>query len=551
MNSLLQTLRALGATKLIALGGVAVALIAFFVFITGRLTAPDMALLYADLEPGDSSQIVQKLEAMAVPYELKGDGSQIMVPRDRVLRLRMAMAEQGLPTGGSIGYEIFDRSDSLGTTNFVQRVNHLRALEGELARTIRSIAEVSAARVHLVLPERALFSRDQPKPTASIFITTRRGATLDPAQVQAIQHLVAAAVPGLKPSAVSIVDNWGTLLAKGGDGADDPAADGDADGKRIGYERRLAHSIEDLLQRSLGYGSVRVEVSADMDFDRITTNSETYDPDGQVVRSTQTVEEKSASSQGQGSQAVSVTSNLPDPSTETAATGATGDHSDRTEETVNYEISKRVETHVRETGVVKRLSIAVLVDGTYEPGPAGAPAAYKPRSADELKQIEKLVRSAAGIDDGRGDTVEVVNMRFAQDADSAEPAGGGGFMGLEKADLIRIGEILVLGLLGLLALLLVGRPMVIRLLAAPAGAAAHGAQPRLAAAGAAAALPGAGQPAQIADASHEPAAEPMIDVDQVEGRVKASSIKKMAEIVQNHPEEAVNIMRTWMYQDGR
>ncbi|MBX6321937.1 MAG: flagellar M-ring protein FliF [Rhodospirillaceae bacterium] len=548
MNSLLQTLRALGATKLIALGGVALALIAFFVFLTGRLAAPDMALLYADLEAGDSSQIVQKLEAMGVPYELKGDGTQIMVPRDRVLRLRMAMAEQGLPTGGSIGYEIFDRSDSLGTTNFVQRVNHLRALEGELARTIRSIAAISAARVHLVLPERALFSRDQPKPTASIFITTRRGATLDPAQVQAIQHLVAAAVPGLKPSAVSIVDNWGTLLAKGGDGVADAADGGDADSKRIAYERRVAHSIEDLLQRSLGYGSVRVEVSADMDFDRITTNSEIYDPDGQVVRSTQTVEEKSDTGQGEGSQAVSVTSNLPDPTTETAPSATTGDHSARTEETVNYEISKKVETHVRETGVVKRLSVAVLVDGTYEPGPDGSAPVYKPRSAEELKQIEKLVRSAAGIDQSRGDTVEVVNMRFAQDVDASEPAGGGAFMGLEKADLIRIGQIAVLGLLGVLALLFVGRPLVERLLASPAAGAAAAMLPRPAVA---AALPAGGQAEPAPAGAPDPGPETMIDVDQVEGRVKASSIKKMAEIVQNHPEEAVNIMRSWMYQEGR
>jgi flagellar M-ring protein FliF len=551
VNALLQTLRSLGTVRLIAIGGVAIALVAFFVFLTNRLSTPDMALLYADLEASDSSQIVAKLDTLGVPYELKGDGSQIMVPRDKALRLRMTMAQEGLPSGGSIGYEIFDRADSLGTTNFVQKVNHLRALEGELARTIRSIAEISSARVHLVLPERALFARDQPQATASIIISTRRGGSLDPAQVQAIQHLVAAAVPGLKPNAVSIVDNWGTLLAKGGDGAEADNSGATGEGMRQEYERRLARSLEELLQRSLGYGSARVEVSAEMDFDRITTNSETYDPDGQVVRSAQSVEEKSQSGEGKGSsQAVSVTNNLPDPTADTGATAAPTDISGRTEETTNYEISKRVETHVREAGLVKRLSIAVLVDGTYEPGKDGAVGAYKPRSADEMKQIDKLVRSAAGFDQGRGDTVEVVNMRFAQESDGAtEPASEGIVMGLEKADLMRIGEVGVLGLLSVLALLFVGRPMVSRLLS---GVPTGSGQRLLAGPDAtpAAALPGGGQ-AQIAADNGEPTLEQMIDVSQVEGRVRASSIKKMAEIVTNHPEEAVNIMRTWMYQEER
>jgi flagellar M-ring protein FliF len=533
--------------RLIALGGVAIGLVAFLFFITSRLSEPDMALLYADLEQTDSSQIVEKLEAMGVPYEIGGDGSSIMVPRDRALRLRMSMAEQGLPSGGSIGYEIFDRSDSLGTTNFVQRVNHLRALEGELSRTIRSIGHIKGARVHLVLPERALFAREQAQPTASIIVTTTRGASLDPAQVQSIQHLVAAAVPGLKPGAVSIVDNWGTLLA-GGEGVEGEATGATAETASLNYERRVARSVEELLQRSMGYGSVRVEVSADMDFDRITTNSESFDPEGQVVRSTQTVEESSDSSDGQGSQAVTVTNNLPDPSADAAAAGGPSDSSSRTEETVNYEISKKVVTHVREAGMVRRLSVAVLVDGTYAPAQDGT-LTYTPRSADELQQIEKLVRSAAGIDQDRGDTVEVVNMRFAQEIDTDEPQDEGMMMGLEKADLMRIGEIAVLAVLGLIALLFIARPLVTRLLSGVAEAASAGlltgpaATPALA-------LPAAGAAVPQGLDGVENALEQMIDVNQVEGRVRASSIKKVGEIVQKHPEEAVNIIRSWMSQES-
>ena len=212
MNSLSDTLRSLGPARLGIILTVAASTIAFFIYLTSRLSTPDMALLYADLDVQDSGQIVSRLEQMEVSYKLARDGSQIHVPSDQVGRMRVAMAEDGLPSGGSIGYEIFDRSEGLGTTKFVQNVNHLRALEGELSRTIRSIARVKQARVHLVLPERRLFTRDRQEPTASIMIITQGAQRLEKRQVLAIQHLVAAAVPGLKPAMISIVDNKGALL---------------------------------------------------------------------------------------------------------------------------------------------------------------------------------------------------------------------------------------------------------------------------------------------------------------------------------------------------
>src|SRR5690606_39076012 len=220
VNALVQTLRNLGPLRLAALGGVGLALIGFFVYLTARLATPEMALLYGDLEMTDSAEIVARLESMGVPYRLRRAGSEILVPADQALRLRMAMAEEGLPSGGAVGYEIFDRVDSLGTTSFVQEVNRLRALEGELARTIRSISQVKSARVHLVIPRRELFSRERSEPGASIILMMERGAALERSQVLAIQHLVAAAVPRLKPSAISIVDDHGTLLARGTE--DDP-----------------------------------------------------------------------------------------------------------------------------------------------------------------------------------------------------------------------------------------------------------------------------------------------------------------------------------------
>ncbi len=275
VNGLMQTLRNLGATRLVALAAVGFALIAFFVFIVTRLATPGMTLLYSGLDPSDSGQIVQRMDAQGIPYELRGDGSQIYVPQDQVARLRLSLATEGIPSGGSIGYEIFDRADALGTTNFVQQINQIRALEGELSRTIRSINQVRSARVHLVMPKRELFSRDRAEPTASVVLALQGG--LDKGQVSAIQHLVSSAVPGMRSKNVSVIDNNGELLARG---ADEDALDtANSEEMRRSYEARLSQSIEQLLSQTLGAGKVRAEVTADLDFNQITTNKEDFDPD--------------------------------------------------------------------------------------------------------------------------------------------------------------------------------------------------------------------------------------------------------------------------------
>ena len=239
------------------------------------------------LDPSDSGQIVQRLEAQGVPFELRGDGAQIYAPADQVARLRLSLASEGIPAGGSIGYEIFDRADALGTTNFVQQINQIRALEGERARTIRSIRQVRSARVHLVMPKRELFSTDRAEPTASVVLQLQ--GSLDKGQVSAVQHLVASAVPGMSSKNVSVIDNNGELLARGHDeGGFDTASSEDM---RRSYEAQLSQAIEELLSQTLGAGKVRAEVTADIDFNQVTTNREDFNPDGQVVRSTNSIEE--------------------------------------------------------------------------------------------------------------------------------------------------------------------------------------------------------------------------------------------------------------------
>ncbi len=265
MNALFETLRRLGPAKLVALAVIGAGLLAFFSFFTNRLTQPPMALLYAELSGADAGQIVAKLEQQNVPFEIRAGGSQVWVPVDRALRLRMGMAEQGLPRGGSVGYEIFDRSDALGATGFVQSLNHVRALEGELARTIGALGPVAAARVHLVIPRRDLFARERQEPTASVALKLRDAGRLPRPQVQAIQHLIAAAVPGLKPARVSVIDDRGNLLARGAGDGDDAGAGATAaaaDDMRRAAEQTLARKIEEQLERATGPGKVRAVVAS-------------------------------------------------------------------------------------------------------------------------------------------------------------------------------------------------------------------------------------------------------------------------------------------------
>ncbi|GGF39066.1 flagellar M-ring protein [Aliidongia dinghuensis] len=556
MGSFLQTLQKLGPVRLGVIAATLVVVLGFFIFVATRLTSPSMGLLYGDLDTKDSAQVVAKLDQMNVPYELKGDGTSILVPQDQVARLRLAMAETGIPHGASIGYEVFDKPEGLGTTNFVQGINEMRALEGELERTIGTISVIESARVHLVLPKRELFTRDRQEPSASIVLKIRGNTTLAKGQVAAIQNLVATAVSGLKPNHISIIDQNGNLLARG---TDDPNAafDGNttSEEQRVAYENRLARSVEEMLDRSIGYGHVRVDVNADMDFDKVTTNQESYDPDGQVVRSTQTVTEANQDNDA-GDQAVSVQTNLPDGQQAQGGAGSgTRSKHNRNEETTNYEISKKVTSQTREAGVVKRLSVAVLVDGTYKPGENGA-RDYQARSPDELAQITKLVQSAIGYNEKRGDKVDVVNMRFAAPEDeTAEPPAI--FLGLNKADLFRASETLVLAIVAVLVILLVVRPLVTRALETARETAlaqqralaeqTMGGAEALAGPMGMGALPGPGGVGTGLVPAEE-MEESMIDISQVEGRVRASSMKKIGEIVEKHPEEAVAIIRSWMYQ---
>jgi flagellar M-ring protein FliF len=554
VQSLLEFIKTIGAPRIAAMGAVTVALVGFFAFVILRVTTPQMTTLFTDLTYDDSASIVRELERQGVPYELRNDGSIVMVPGDRVTRLRMSLAGNGLPKGGGVGYEIFDKSDALGTTSFVQNVNNLRALEGELARTIHSLDRVQAARVHLVMPERPLFSRDKVEPSASIVLKLR--GTLDPAQVRAIRHLVASAVNGLKPQRVSIVDEAGHLLADGA-GSDDASGEVTADERRMAFEKRLRDQVEAIVSSVVGPGRARVEVAADFDFNRITQTSDKYDPDGRVVRSSQTREETSATSERENQ--VTVGNEIPGgtnqqqqqrPGQPPEANAPPRDQSRKSEEIVNYEISKTTKTEVIEGGRINRISLAVLVDGVYSKNDKGE-VTYQPRGKEEIDQITALVKSAIGFDQKRGDQVEVVNLRFAEMPANpiSEPSGWLAAFAFTKDDIMRAIEMAVMGLLGLVVLLLVVRPLVRRVLA-PDERAATALLPA-GAAGDALAVPAPAPAPEPEPVKAEPSqTAKMIDIAQVQGQVHAQSVQKVGDLADKNPHETVSIIRQWLNESA-
>ena len=547
MHPLLDGLKSLGPARLGALAAVGLATMALLALLVLSGGAQSMAPLYGDLSLRDSGQMTQALAQAHLAYRLAAGGTEILVPADQVPEARVLLARQGLPSGGNIGYGIFDHADMLGMTPFQERIDETRALEGELARTIRAIQGVRNARVHLVMPRRAPFSRAARPAQASVLLTLDAASAADRDTIQAILNLVAAAVPGLKPGNIAIVDSRGELLARAGAPVGAAGRLRSDQGIRRATELRLARAVERMLARSLGAGHVRAEAAVRMDFDQTHETAETFDPNGQVAISEQTASTKRQSNRP--APTVSVANNLPNAP---AAKGNLAHSESRRTSTTNYEISKTVRTLIHEQPKITRISLAVMVDSARVHSPAA------------LARITGLVKTAIGFDTKRGDTVQVVAMPFLAAAAPAAPAHRGWFasLALGKADLMRLAESGVIGLIGLLALLLVVRPMVLRLTSLPppgpgglaslttGGAGQDGAPPALPApalSGSGAALPAPGTAipglAMIAD-------ESMVNVAQIEGQIRASSIRRIAEMADRHPDETLSILRGWMAHEA-
>ncbi len=548
MNGVIETIQKLGPARIAAMVAVTVLLIAFFGYLSIKISQPPKAPLYTDLSFEDSTGVVEYLESQGIQYELSNNGSTVFVDQDRILRLRMALAGEGLPLGGSVGYEIFDKTDTLGTTSFVQNINHIRALEGELARTITSINRIVAARVHLVIPERQLFQKEKKPPTASIVMKVR--GVLDQNQVRAIRHLVASAIDDLEPSRVSLVDEAGNLLASGNGETGPEAFLANAEAKAAKVQDRMRTQITDLISGIVGPGRVRVQVAAELEMNRVTQTSDVFDPEGQVVRSTQSRSQESESQERRPRDGVTVDNELP----AAQAGDATPDETEatnNTEEVVNYEISRTTTTQIKEPGSVKRLSVAVLVDGTYTRNQDGT-YTYSPRSEEELTRIAALVRSAIGYDEARGDKVEVINLEFAEKPrDSNLELGEEGGVILTKHDYFRIAELIVMALLTLMVLFVVVRPLLKRVLDNTVPETSQliegmaGAAPGMAGASAQGAInPGQQVPSFT---GQNPASQQIEEAKRV-GNVRAEVVKEIGAMVDGNPEAATEVVRNLLME---
>lgn len=536
MNNFIQNIKNLSPGRLASIAAVAIFLISFFVYLATKLNTGDYAILYTDLEMEDAKQIVQHLETANIKYRLTKNGTEILVPQEVVNKMRIDTADLALASkGANVGYEIFDHTDALGSTNFVQNVNLVRALEGELARTIRSVNHIKSARVHLVLPKREMFSREEQVPTASVVIKTD-GGQLSLENIRSIQQLVSAAVPKLDVKNVSIVDSSGNLLTN--DFEDEEAVKvANNEALRLEQERKMSQQVQNLLEKSIGEGKVRAQVNLEMDFDQVVTNEEIYDPDSQVVRSQATVTDNSTSNEME--QPVSVAQNIPNGDVITDGSGTVSQKS-RMEETINYEISKIVRNKVKNSGTIKRLGVAVVVDGVYERNSEGK-LVYRSRSPEEMEQIRSLVKSAVGFDAERGDLVEVANMQFASNQPEVEMVEEVLIMGFTKDELIRIAEGIGVAIVAILVILLVIRPLINNAFETNAA----GGEGRL-----------LGDNAEEDNLllsnflnEEDSEIEELINMNKIDGRIKVSSLKKVNDIVEKNPDAAVNIIRGWLYSN--
>lgn len=536
MNNILQTLKNMSPGRLASIAGIVIFLISFFVYLGVQMHSTEYGVLYTDLELEDAKQIVSRLESQNVKYKLLKNGTEVLVPVEDVNRMRVDTAELALASKGSnVGYEVFDNTDALGSTNFVQNVNLIRALEGELARTIRSVDNIKSARVHLVLPKREMFSREEQTPTASVVIKTREGK-LDQEAVQSIQKLVAAAVPKLDVKNVSIVDTAGNLLTNDDEMAQQKLKNTNNELMRLEQERKLAEKVQSLLEKSVGPGRAQAQVTIEMDFDEVVTNEELYDPDGQVVRSQATISEQGASTQN--AVPVSVAQNIPNGDTVTSNSGVY-DQNSKVEETINYEISKIVRNKVKNTGTLKRLTVAVLVDGVYEKNDKGE-MVYRPRTTEEMDKLTALVKSAVGYDANRGDMVEVENLRFASVMPQTEDVEEVLYMGFTKSELLRMAEGLGVAIVAILVILLVIRPLINNAFEATAQTASD----KL--------LSGSEDDNLLLSNflnDEDENVDELINLNKVDGRVKVSSLKKLNNLVEKNPEAAVNVLRSWLYNN--
>ncbi|NDV50798.1 flagellar basal-body MS-ring/collar protein FliF [Salipiger sp. PrR003] len=560
LNAILSNLRGLGPARLAVLGGVGLVLALALFFGVKQVTKPVYSTLYSGLSPSSASEIVSALEGAGIPVQVSPDSAVVSIPKSSFASARMLLAEAGLPNEGAPGWELFDGGSSMGMNSFLQRVNRLRAMEGELARSIQTIAGVDAARVHLVLPEREAFSRERSTPKASVVIRTTGSYSMDEEQANAIRFLVSSGVADLDPEHVTVMTADGKMiLAENGD---EGSTEATIQSARTLHEDRFERDIERILSARVGAGNVRVNVAVDVVTQRRVVVSESFNPDEQVVRSTETRNSNEESTSREGNN-VSVDNNIPENLMgDTGQAAGTRSAAQDNSEIVNYEIGNTRTETVYEPGDIRKISVAVLVNGIYDRDDNGD-VTYVERNAEELQRLEELVRTAVGFDVARGDTISVDSLRFIDySMDVGEPVSSS-VMDTLKENIMTILKWVFVVVVVAMILLLGVKPMLARAFPQPAtgtsedgegeaddaqsenGAIADGENT-----GAPSAAVQTKSDALVAAEKAARDGDDFIDVVSVKGGVRKKRIKDLQDMVSGDREEALKILRGWVLKDG-
>ncbi|MDD2686436.1 MAG: flagellar basal-body MS-ring/collar protein FliF [Gallionella sp.] len=419
---------------------------------------PDYRVLYSNLSDRDGGAIIESLQQLNIPYKFAEGGGALLVPSGLVHEARMKLASQGLPKGGNVGFELME-NQRFGITQFAEQVNYQRALEGELARSIQAIGAVASARVHLAIPKPSVFVKEQLKPTASVVLNLQGGRMLDAGQVSAIVHMVSSSVPEMSSKDVTVVDQNGTLLSASHDGSGNEALDASQLKYVQQIEQNYIKRIESLLIPLLGKENVRAQVTAEIDFARVEQTAEIFKPNQNpaetAVRSQQSSESLNGSGINGGGGVPGALSNQPPvpataplttpATTEPAATDAPNISSSQKDSTVNYEVDRTIRHTVMPVGSIKRLSVAVVVNGNRVTIDAKGKSSSKPFSDEEKEQINNLIRDAVGFDQNRGDALNVQMAAFENNKETVEETPI-----WQRADMIELAkELLKYGLIAI------------------------------------------------------------------------------------------------------
>ncbi len=457
--------KTMSAGKLITLFLLVVSTVAGLIVLMSWSSAPELMPLYTHLSPEDASEVVTVLREQKIEYKLTHNGGTIQIPSGRLYDVRLDLASKGLPRGSGVGFEVFDNA-KLGMTEFVQNINYQRALQGELSRTINGLAEVESSRVHIVMSARSLFIEDEEPASASVILKLGHGRWLNDDQIQGIIYLVSSSVPRLSPEKVTVVDHNGKLLA----GLEEPSSTAKISSNQLEFQQRKEKLLEKrvltMLEKVLGKDKATVRVACDLDFVQQEKTEEMYIPENQVVRSEQLMNERSSQPDAAPAGIPGLASNITQERTAENQTLQPNSFQ-KQDQTRNYEIGKTTNREIKPVGKLQRLSVAVVVDGTYKTVTRGKgdqqrkETKYIARSAEEMATLERIVQRAVNFDESRGDKVAVANIAFHSDELIAQPEPGG--VGQWLNQLKRLGSFFkyaAAGLFVLMCFVYVIRPLI-------------------------------------------------------------------------------------------